>query len=285
MGVSNGTYRARAYMRTYRPHVDSALLFVSHAYEKRPNPGDVRASVKRFDQTAATDPVVGRYAPNTLELMGELTHRLDRAPQRVAVPSADDPHRTIVVSGDDMTLFFWAAFGNREIMKWPGRLWKVKQGDYSDLARVALRGRTLGQESQSNAAYAGTAMPTPPVLAAYNVAAGEDRFLNRVATEMEGETCPFPRDAKTPFEQSVPVTYVMGEWDTHTPVEAVERMAGKNAKIIVNGHQGHDSTTTTDVAHPGFCFEQAFVEAFLRGNQQKPYTHPLVFDHSAFGRD
>jgi pimeloyl-ACP methyl ester carboxylesterase len=282
MGVSNGTYRSRAYMRNYREHVDSALLFVSHAYEKQPNPSDVRESVKRFDQVAAADPIVGRYVPSTIELMGELTHRLNQAPQKVAIPSPDDPHRTVVVSGDDLPLYFWAAFSaNRELMKWPGRLWKLKQGDYSELAQIALHGRTL-QGNQSDAAYAGMAMPTPAVEAAYSAAAGDQRFLNRDTAEMFADSCPLPRDLKTPFEQSVPVTYVLGDWDVHTPVEAVERMAGEHARIIVNANQGHEGTLSNDVAYPQVCFEQGFVEAFLTRKEQKSYTHPLAFDRSAF---
>ena len=283
MGISNGTYRSRAYMRAYREHVDSALLFVSHAYEKRPNPNDVRESVKRFDQVAAADPVVGRYVPSTIDLLVELTHQFDRAPRKVAIPSSEDPNRTIEIPGDDLSLFFWAAFSsNREAMKWPGRLWKVKQGNYTELAQIALRGRTLGERNHSDAAYSGMAMPAPAELTAYSAAAGEERFLNRDIAEMFGDTCPFPRDVKTPFEQVVPITYILGDWDTHTPAEAIQRMAGKQAKIIVNAHQGHEGTISSDTANPPFCFEQAFVEAFLTGNEQKPYQHPLEFDRSAF---
>jgi len=215
--------------------------------------------------------------------LAELMQRLDKTPQKVAVPGSEDPKRTIVISGDDLSLAFWAGFsGSREIMKWPGRLWKVKQGDYSDLAKIAMLGRTLGKGNQSDAAYAGMAMPAAAELAAYSVAAGEDRFLNRDTAEMFEDTCPFPRDVKTPFEQSVPITYVMGEWDIRAPVEAVERIAGKHDRIIVNPHQGHESTISSNEANPPFCFEQAFVEAFLLGKETQPYAQPLEFDHSAF---
>jgi len=281
MGLSNGTYRSRDYLRRHQAHVDSALLFVSHAYEKRPHPDDVRASVARFDAAAAADPVVGRFVPSSLDLLLELTHRLDKAPQRVPIKGA--PQDSIVVSGVDLALFFWVTFSkNSEMLKFPGRLWRIKQGDYAELAAVARMGRTLGQENNSDFAYSGTAMPSPEQNRRYKAAAGEAYFLNRDVAEPMGDACPFPRDPKTPFELSVPVTYVQGEWDTHTPVEAVKRIGGARVELVVNPHQGHQSSITSDEAQPGYCFEKDCVEAFLTGSVQKPYAQPLAFDRSAF---
>jgi pimeloyl-ACP methyl ester carboxylesterase len=281
MGLSNGTYRSRDYLRRFQPHVDSALLFVSHAYEKRPHPNDVRASVERFDAAAAADPVVGRFVPSVLDLLVDLTRRLDKTPQRV--PIKGGPDDAIVVSGTDLALYFWAFFtNNSEILKFPGRLWKIKQGDYSELGAVARLGRTLGQENNSSLAYSGTAMPSAAQNQRHRDAAGEAYFLNRDIAELLGDTCPFPRDEKREFDLKVPVTYVQGEWDTHTPPEAVKRLGGAQSQVIVNLHQGHQSSITSDERQLPPCFEQAYVEAFLTGGAQKPFAHPLTFDRAAF---
>jgi hypothetical protein len=187
------------------------------------------------------------------------------------------------VSGVDLALYFWAFFStNREILKFPGRLWRIKQGDYSELAVIARMGRMLGQENNSSMAYSGAAMPSPEQNRRYREAAGEAYFLNRDIAELMGDTYPFPRDPKTEFDLTVPVTYVQGEWDTHTPVEAVRRIGGDRVDLVINPNQGHQSSITSDERQLSPCFEQACVEAFLTGGAQKPFAQPLDFDRTAF---
>lgn len=75
------------------------------------------------------------------------------------------------------------------------------------------------------------------------------------------------------FVHRVPVTYVQGEWDLRTPIEAVEAIGETTDTILVNpamGHQGFIHRATAGGAGP--FWPRDIFDAFLTGGKPVPYT-------------
>ena len=63
-GLSNGTYRIREYLRQFHHRVDSALLFISHGYQKLPLQEFISAALSRIDAAVSADPDANRFVPS-----------------------------------------------------------------------------------------------------------------------------------------------------------------------------------------------------------------------------
>ena len=282
-GASNGTYRAREYLRKFPANVDSALLFVAHGYQKLPRVEHVRAALKRIEQAVTADPVANRYVPSLMSMFDELTGRLNRRPVRAGVklPSGD---ADIELDGNDLALYFWTLFSSNDaVRKAPAEIWNMHHSsDYSGLATVAVRARTLGIEGADayTAAYAGSSMPSDLEVSNNRRAAGNSLYLNRQAEGGES-TCAWPlsHDDHFPFRHQVPVTYVQGEWDVRCPVEGPQAIGDASSLLIVPA-MGHDNYIGSG---DGIFWEEDILHAWLNGHKpEQPKAFPLGFSSPLF---
>jgi pimeloyl-ACP methyl ester carboxylesterase len=275
-GMSNGTYRAREYLRQFPQRVDSALLFISHGYQKLPFQEFVGAALSRIEAAVAADPDAGRFVPSLRGLLDELTTRLDRSPVKAAASKGAD---SIELDHHDLVVYFWHLFGsNDDIRAAPAKLWRIyNKDDYSDLARVALQARDLGSQGAEAyiAAFAGSSMPNAAEVAANRRDAGNSIYLNRQGEGGESSCAwPLERDGHAAFAHRVPVTYVQGEWDLRTPVEAVKAIGETTATILVNPAMGHQGFIDRRAAPDGTgtFWPRDIFDAFLSGGKAAPYT-------------
>ncbi len=76
----------------------------------------------------------------------------------------------------------------------------------------------------------------------------------------------------------LPVTYVQGEWDLRTPIEAVKAIGETTDTILINPAMGHQGFIHRAAANAGEVFwPRDIFEAFLTGGEPAPYT---AFAHS-----
>jgi pimeloyl-ACP methyl ester carboxylesterase len=277
-GMSNGTYRAREYLRQFPDRVDSALLFIAHGYQKLPFQEFVGAALSRIDAAVAADPDACRFVPSLRGLLEELTTRLDRSPVK-ATASKGGEVIALELDHHDLVVYFWHLFGaNDDIRAAPAKLWSLyKKGDYTELARVALQARDLGSQGAEAyiAAFAGSSMPSAAEVAANRRHAGSSIYLNRQGEGGESSCAwPLDRDSHVAFAHRVPVTYVQGEWDLRTPLEAVKAIGETTAAILVNPAMGHQGFIDRRAAPDGtgVFWPREIFDAFLTGGTPAPYT-------------
>jgi len=277
-GLSNGTYRIREYLRQFHHRVDSALLFISHGYQKLPLQEFISAALSRIDAAVSADPDANRFVPSLRGLLDGLSARLERSPVKTTVTSESGEVIELELDHHDLVVYFWHLFGNSDdIRSAPAKLWTLyKKGDYGDLARVAWQARDLGSQGAESyvAAFAGSSMPSAAEVAANRRQAENSIYLNRQGEGGES-SCAWPlnRDGHAPFVHRVPVTYVQGEWDLRTPVEGVRALGETTARILVNPAMGHQGFLHHGALADGgsvFWPREVF-EAFLTGGEPAPY--------------
>lgn len=282
MGDSNGTYRCREYLRQFSRHVESALLFISHALEKAPDPRHVRAVLARIDQAVKQDAGVNRYVSSVSELADDVLRRLDRRHPKVGAPSFSDRKDVHVVLGsEDLVPYLWSLCGSNEsVRSVPAELWKITRGDYRGLAADAAQNRRYNESADVTAyelAFGGASMPRDYSL--MRSLAGERIYLNREMYDGLQSAWPLHHDERTPFKHDVPLTYVQGEWDIKAPIEAVEQLGERRSRICRISCMGHASS----IDGGGYFWEADIIRNFLAGNPVAPYEgFSSSFDAQAF---
>lgn len=225
VGISNGTYRARAFLRRHGGNVVDALFLVSHGYSKVPKPLHSAAALARISRDLAAAPVIGAKIPDLSILLDELYRYLDDSRPVVPVLSAGAGKPvSVALDGNDLVPFFWKFFsGTTQILKGPARMFRALEGDLSEIARTALSYRICGEDMDDISAYelafSGFAMPQDVM--ENRLEASAMPFLNRELSDGLPTAWPFGRDDCTVFDSHVPTTYVMGEWDIRTPLEGI----------------------------------------------------------------
>jgi pimeloyl-ACP methyl ester carboxylesterase len=242
-GASNGTYRCREYMRRFQSHVDAAILFIAHGYEKMPRPSHVAAALRRISADVAADAAIGRLVPRLEEMLDTIAARLAREHPRVTVTSPlDRTDKTVCLGPDDLVPYIWETLGNdASILSAPSRLLRVAGGDYKELAQSAIMmrfaGDTLYNFSAYELAFGGASFPAD--YTQRRSEAGARPYLNRELHDGLQTGWPLPRDPQAAFEHKIPIVHVQGDWDMRTPVEGVADLAASNSTVLRVPFSGH----------------------------------------------
>ncbi len=278
---SNGTYRARDYLRQFSWHVSSALLFISHAYRKSPDPQHVRRAVSRIDAAIARDTGINSYMTSLSDVLDDVMMMLERENPKVRVKNvAGDGDTEIVLGAQDIIPYFWYRGGeDPAIRDLPGRIWKLRQGNYKDLAEISVYTRLLdgAENSAAELAFSGGSMPTNYAVDRLN--AGRQIYLSRELSDGPMSAWPLPHDAQTPFTHNVPITYILGEWDIKTPLEAVETLGEKSSRIHIVGNMAHNCSFD---GGGGSFWEKDIIKAYLTNNTILTKSFSSSFNVEAF---
>jgi pimeloyl-ACP methyl ester carboxylesterase len=228
VAISYGTHLALTYMRRHPDRVRRATL---HGIE---GPGHTWKSPAEIDRVLWGVDSAMAAAVQTLVTM---------QPEMVVVDNV-----SVTVGADDLRRAVFFAIRRREdIAEIPGRLRPMLRGDYTPLARWALRTRRQNRE-QVMAISMDCASGVSP--------ARRDRIEREALTAIVGDIANMelrvacaawpsmdlgPR-YRMPVQSDVPVLFVSGTLDARTPVsQAREVMAGfPNGRELVLEGAGHD---------------------------------------------
>ena len=144
-GGSYGTTLALTIIRHYGKHIDKAIMVGVEAPDQTIKlPRDGQTQLLKLAEICRNDPTVAPRIPDLVGMLTTVTERLKRQPATVEVdePDVEGSKQKVTVSEFDLKLMTALTIGYDEgIREFPAALYSMSEGDYSSLAKWALRFR------------------------------------------------------------------------------------------------------------------------------------------------
>jgi pimeloyl-ACP methyl ester carboxylesterase len=289
---SYGTHLAFAMIRLFEGSIDRAVLFgVSGPDHMERLPGDYQEVLEQIDGMVKRTPLLASVMPSFLGAVRTVLQKLDRNPERVeGVDRNTGEQRTVTIGKFDVQCFTRNLLASRgEIARLPGLYLAMLRGDFREVASSSLTSRR--------------GMAPPAVDFAMRCSSGasaarREKARSQAERALLGAVADFPipdicdawavpdlgPDFRAPLRSAVPVLFVSGTLDAHTP-------AG-NAKEVLAGFPNGRHLLVQDGAHGllGFSLPKGrkLSAQFLRGESvsaSRLTTPPFGFLVPGLGRD
>lgn len=289
---SYGTHLAFAAIRLFESSIERAVLFgVSGPDHMERLPGDYQDVLEQIDRMVKRTPILAAVMPTFLGTVRTVMDKLERNPERVeGVDRTTGEQRTVTIGKFDLQCFTRNLLASRDqISRLPGLYLAMVRGDFRELASTSLTSRRG---------------PAPPAvdftMRCASGASAERREKVRLQSKsaLLGGMADFPipdvcdawgvadlgNDFRAPLSSSVPVLFVSGTLDAHTPPG--------NAKEVLAGFPNGRHILVEDGAHGllGFSLPKGrkLSARFLRGepvSNSRLTTPPFGFLVPGLGRD
>ena len=243
---SYGTHLALATIRLFESSVDRAVLFgVQGPDHMERMPRDFQEVLAKLDQLVKRTPLLAARMPSFLGAVQIVLQNLDREPERVeGVDAATGKRRMVTVGKFDLQCFTRNLLSSRDqISRLPGLYLAMLKGDFQELASSSLTSRHSA---------------SPPAIdftmrcASGASAARREKVRFQSSETLLGVAADFPMpdvcdawgiadlgpDFRAPVSSTVPVLFVSGTLDAHTPPSnAREVLAGfpNGRHVVVEG--------------------------------------------------
>ena len=289
---SYGTHLAFAAIRLFEASIERAVLFgVSGPDHMERLPGDYQEVLEQIDGMVKRTPLLASVMPSFLGTVRTVLQKLEDDPVRVeGVDQTTGEQRTVTIGKFDLQCFTRNLLASRDqISRLPGLYLAMVRGDFRELASTSLTSRR------------GSAPPA--VDFAMRCASGASAVRREKARAQSGRAVlgsladfPIPDvcDAweipdlgpgfRAPLVSRVPVLFVSGTLDAHTPAS--------NAKEVLAGFPNGHHLLVEDGAHGllGFSLPKGrkLSAQFLRGESvsaSRLRTPPFGFLVPGLGRD
>ncbi|HLN79966.1 MAG TPA: alpha/beta fold hydrolase [Thermoanaerobaculia bacterium] len=240
---SYGSHLALAAIRLFESSIERAVLFgVQGPDHMERLPGDFQEVLVRIDDMVKRTPLLAERMPTFLGAVQIVMSKLEREPIRVeSVDPGTGERRTVTLGKFDLQCFTRNMLSSREqISRLPGLFLAMLRGDFQALAAISIAGRKSA---------APPAVDFTMRCASGSSSARRARIAAQAQTALLGDGADFPipavcdawgvpdlgEDFRAPISSSVPVLFVSGTLDAHTPTSnAREVLAGfSNGRLLV----------------------------------------------------
>lgn len=289
---SYGTHLAFATIRRFEGSIERAVLFgISGPDHMERLPGDYQVVLGQIDRMAKRTPLLAMVMPSFLGTVRAVMTKLERDPERVeGMDRTTGERRTVTIGKFDLQCFTRNLLASRDqIARLPGLYLAMARGDFRELANSSLTSRR------------GSAPPAVDFTMRCASGASEarrEKVRLQAKSSLLGGLADFPipdvcsawevpdlgDEFRAPLSSKVPVLFVSGTLDAHTP-------AG-NAKEVLAGFPNGRHLVVQDGAHGllGFSLPKGrkLSARFLRGESvsaSRLATPPLGFLVPGLGRD
>ena len=243
---SYGTHLALATIRLFESSIDRAVLFGIQGPDHMERlPRDFQEVLAQIDQLVKRTPLLAARMPSFLGAIQIVLQKLEREPERVeGVDPATGERRMVTVGKFDLQCFTRNLLSSRDqISRLPGLYLAMLRGDFRELATSSLTSRRSA---------------SPPAVdftmrcASGASSARREKVRTQLTETLLGITADFPMpdicdawgipelgpDFRAPLSSTVPVLFVSGTLDAHTPPSnAKEVLAGfpNGRHLVVDG--------------------------------------------------
>ncbi|HMA18163.1 MAG TPA: alpha/beta fold hydrolase [Thermoanaerobaculia bacterium] len=267
---SYGTHLALATIRMFESSIERAVLFgVQGPDHMERLPGDYQEVLSQIDQMVKRTPLLVERMPSFLGTVQVVLEKLEREPVRVeSVDAGTGERRTVTLGKFDLQCFTRNMLASREqISRLPGLYLAMLQGDFQELAASSITGRK-------------SAAPPAVDFSMRCASGGSPARRARIAAQSRstllGDAADFPIPAvcdawevpdlgdgfRAPISSSVPVLFVSGTLDAHTPAS--------NAREVLPGFSNGRHLLVEGGAHYLLGFNlpkgRKIAAKFLRGD-------------------
>ena len=289
---SYGTHLAFATIRLFEASIERAVLFgVSGPDHMERLPGDYQEVLEQIDRMVKRTPILALAMPSFLGTVRTVMEKLERNPERAdGVDRTTGEQRTVTIGRFDLQCFTRNMLASREeIARLPGVYLAMARGDFREIASTSLTSRR------------GAAPPAVDFTmrcASGASAARREKVHAQSRSALLGGIADFPipdvcdawgvpdlgPDYRAPVVSKVPVLFVSGTLDAHTPAA--------NAREVLAGFPNGRHLLVQDGAHGllGFSLPKGrkLSAKFLRGESfstGRLSTPPFGFVVPGLGRD
>ncbi len=243
---SYGTHLALATIRLFEPSIERAVLFGIQGPDHMERlPGDFQNVLEQIDLLVRRTPLLAERLPSFLGAVHLVMDRLERDPIAAeAVDPATGSRRTVKLGKFDLQCFTRNLLASGDqISRLPGIYLAMLQGDFHELAASSLTSRRSA---------------SPPAVdftmrcSSGGSAGRREKIRSQSAKTVLGDVADFPMPDvcdswgvpdlgpafRAPVSSAVPVLFVSGTLDAHTPASnAKEVLAGfaNGRHLIVDG--------------------------------------------------
>ena len=289
---SYGTHLAFATIRLFESSIDRAVLFgVSGPDHMERLPGDYQEVLVQIDRMVKRTLPLAAVMPSFLGTVRTVMEKLEREPRQVeGIDRATGEVRTVTVGKFDLLCLTRNLLASRDqIARLPGIYLAMVRGDFRELANSSLSSR----RSAAPPAVDFTMRCASGASAARRAKVGlqsKDALLGGMADFPIPAVCDewgvpdLGPDFRAPVVSNVPVLFVSGTLDAHTPAD--------NAKEVLAGFPNGRHLLVQDGAHGllGFSLPKGrkLSAKFLRGESVSAgrlSTPPFGFVVPGLGRD
>ena len=289
---SYGTHLAFAAIRLFEPSIERAVLFgVSGPDHMERLPGDYQEVLEQIDGMVKRTPLLASVMPSFLGTVRTVLQKLESDPVRVeGVDRTTGEERTVTIGKFDLQCFTRNLLASRDqISRLPGLYLAMVRGDFRELASTSLTSRRGSAPPAVDFAMRCASGASP---------ARREKARAQSGRALLGSLADFPipdvcgaweipdlgPEFRAPLVSRVPVLFVSGTLDAHTP-------AG-NAKEVLAGFPNGRHLLVEDGAHGllGFSLPKGrkLSAKFLRGESvsaSRLRTPPFGFLVPGLGRD
>jgi pimeloyl-ACP methyl ester carboxylesterase len=267
---SYGTHLALATIRLFESSIERAVLFgVQGPDHMERLPGDYEEVLLQLDRMVKRTPLLVARMPSFAGAVQTVMARLEQDPVRAeAVDPATGNRRTVTLGKFDLQCFTRNMLASREqISRLPGIYLAMLRGDFQELASSSV----VGRRSAAPPAVDFTmrcASGGSPARRAKVRAQAESTLLADAADFPIPDVCDawgvpeLGSDFRSPISSKVPVLFVSGTLDAHTPPS--------NAREVLAGFPNGRHVLVEDGAHCllGFSLPKGrkITTKFLRGD-------------------
>ncbi|HZI66253.1 MAG TPA: alpha/beta fold hydrolase, partial [Thermoanaerobaculia bacterium] len=289
---SYGTHLALAAIRLFEASIERAVLFgVSGPDHMERLPGDYQEVLEQIDRKVKRTPLLAAVIPTFLGTVRAVLERLERNPERVeGVDRTTGEVRTVTVGKFDLQCLTRNHLASREqIARLPGIYLAMARGDFRELANNSVSSRR-GAAPPAVDFTMRCASGASPARREKVRLQSKDALLGGMADFPIPDVCDawgvpdLGPDFRAPLRSNVPVLFVSGTLDAHTPPA--------NAKEVLAGFPNGRHLLVEDGAHGllGFSLPKGrkLSAKFLRGESvsaARLSTPPFGFFVPGLGRD
>ncbi|HEY3171216.1 MAG TPA: alpha/beta fold hydrolase [Thermoanaerobaculia bacterium] len=243
---SYGTHLALATIRLFESSIDRAVLFgVQGPDHMERLPKDFQDVLVHIDQLVKRTPLLAARMPSFLGVVQIVLQKLERDPQRVeGVDPATGEKRLVTVGKFDLQCFTRNLLSSRDqISRLPGLYLAMLTGDFHELATSSLASRHSASPPAVDFTMRCASGASP---------ARREKVRSQSSETLLGIAADFPMpdvcdawgvpelgpDFRAPVSSTVPVLFVSGTLDAHTPPSnAKEVLAGfpNGRHLLVEG--------------------------------------------------
>lgn len=243
---SYGTHLALATIRLFESSIDRAVLFgVQGPDHMERLPGDFQDVLAQIDQLVKRTSLLAARMPSFLGVVQIVLQKLERDPQRIeGVDPATGERRLVTVGKFDLQCFTRNLLSSRDqISRLPGLYLAMLRGDFQELATSSLTSRHSASPPAVDFTMRCASGASP---------ARREKVRSQSSETLLGIAADFPMpdvcgawgipelgpDFRAPVSSTVPVLFVSGTLDAHTPPSnAKEVLAGfpNGRHLLVEG--------------------------------------------------
>lgn len=278
-GESYGTHLSLAYLRRHSAHVARSILIrvegPDHTWKL---PSTTQRHLEQLHRLVAADPGVGAQLPDFLGTVRGLLEQLAEEPVTLAL-DLDGVAASVTVGAFDLQYYLANALGLAfELRDVPAAVHRMAQGDWSELAPLALENRR-GEVGSAMALM----MDCSSGASAGRLRRIEEELADPANLLGDAVNVPYPgacaacgdpdlgEEFRGPIRCDVPVLFVSGDLDARTPPENVGEIRDgftRHAHVVA-ANAGHESI---EMLSPEY---RELLQAFLRGERVESRTIAL----------